>query len=104
MATELRADSLVFLTDVDGVYRDFGTPRQRLVTEGTWRDFDAMVRDPGSSGIGSMKPKMAAACEFVQRTGHPAAIGNLHEAAQVVFGLAGTRIVWESKEERRNAQ
>ncbi len=104
LATELDADSLVFLTDVEGVYRDFGTSSQQLVTEGTWEDFDTMVHDPQASGMGSMKPKMAAACDFVQRTRHPAAIGNLQQAARVVAGLAGTRIVWEAKEERQHAK
>lgn len=104
LATDLGADKLVFLTDVEGVYRDFGTPMQRLVTEGTWEDFDTMVRDPHASGMGSMKPKMAAACDFVQRTGHPAAIGHLQQAARVVSGLAGTRIVSESKEGRQRAK
>ncbi len=103
LAAQLEADHLVFLTDVDGVYRDFGKPTQALVAEGTWEDFDMMMRDPQASGVGSMKPKMAAACDFVKTTGNSAAIGNLQQAARVVSGVAGTRIVWKSKEGRQNA-
>lgn len=101
LAAALRADSLIFLTDVDGVYRDYGTPHMALIAEGTWRDFDAMVHDPEETGVGSMKPKMAAACGFVQATHNPAAIGKLQDAAKVVAGRAGTRIVWGAEEERQ---
>lgn len=104
LATQLGADHMVFLTDVDGVYRDFGTPNQALIAEGTWEDFDIMVQDPEASGVGSMKPKMAAACQFVKTTGHSASIGNLKQAARVVAGLVGTRIVSHVKEERQSAR
>lgn len=104
LAQSLGANSLVFLTDVEGVYRDFGTPSQVLIAEGTWEDFDDMVQDPGALGMGSMKPKMAAACEFVKATRNTAAIGSLQQAAQVVGGRAGTRIVWESEEKQQHAK
>lgn len=102
LAIALDADVLVFLTDVAGVYRDFGTPQRSLIKEGDWSDFDAMARDL-TSGVGSMQPKLAAACDFVQTTKHAAAIGNLQQASLVVNGIAGTRIVWREKEGREIA-
>ena len=41
---------------------------------------------------GSMGPKVAAACEFVASSGHPAAIGSLADIEEIVAGNAGTLI------------
>jgi carbamate kinase len=40
-----------------------------------------------------MGPKVEAACRFAERTGGIAAIGSLDDAAAVVAGSAGTRVV-----------
>ena len=42
---------------------------------------------------GSMGPKVAAACRFVERTGGTSAIGALEDAARIVAGDAGTIVV-----------
>jgi carbamate kinase len=42
---------------------------------------------------GSMGPKVAAAAEFVERTGHRAVIGRLADIEQLVAGTAGTSVV-----------
>ena len=42
---------------------------------------------------GSMKPKIAAALEFVRATGRPCGIGDLHDALALVLGKAGTWII-----------
>ena len=42
---------------------------------------------------GSMKPKIAAAVDFVRKTGRPCGIGDLHDALAVVQGKAGTWII-----------
>jgi carbamate kinase len=86
LATELGAAMLVLLTDVDAVYRDW--PRRdepiRKISPGALRGLPLPE--------GSMGPKAAAACEFVERTGGTAAIGELTEAAALVAGRAGTRV------------
>ncbi|HET9461218.1 MAG TPA: hypothetical protein VFO56_04720, partial [Gaiellaceae bacterium] len=41
---------------------------------------------------GSMGPKVAAACRFVEATGAKAAIGALDDAARIVAGAAGTLV------------
>ena len=41
---------------------------------------------------GSMGPKVAAVCTFVERTGHVARIGSLDDAAALVEGRAGTTV------------
>ncbi|MDH4078012.1 MAG: carbamate kinase, partial [Acidimicrobiia bacterium] len=40
-----------------------------------------------------MGPKVDAACTFVERTGHTAAIGSLTAASALLAGSAGTRIL-----------
>ncbi|MBZ9706199.1 carbamate kinase [Mesorhizobium sp. ESP7-2] len=85
LARQLKADMLLLLTDVDAVYADYGTATARALrrlatTEISGRDFAA----------GSMGPKVAAAIEFVDATGKPAAIGQLDDAVQIVEGERGT--------------
>jgi carbamate kinase len=86
LATSLGADALLLLTDVDAVYRDFGTDTARaipVVTPDEARLLDAPA--------GSMAPKLAAAAGFI--TGKKiAAIGRLQDAVQLLNGGAGTRI------------
>ncbi len=87
LAQGLAADFLLILTDVDGVYVDYGMPDARRLDRAhpdqlQGRHFAA----------GSMGPKLAAACRFVRETGRPAAIGRLEDAAAVLQGVAGTRI------------
>ncbi len=46
----------------------------------------------GTFGVGSMAPKVEAALRFVEATGHPATIGPLERAADVLHGRSGTRV------------
>ena len=88
LAEQLGADLLVLLTDVAAVELDWGTPNARALRETTVQE----LRDHPFAA-GSMGPKIAAASAFVSHTGLPAAIGALSDAAAVVHGTAGTRIV-----------
>ena len=90
LAREVEADLFVMATDVDGVYLDWGTPRQRRLERVTPAD----LRDRAFAG-GSMGPKVEAAARFVERTGMRAAIGGLEEIAAIVDGEAGTQVVRE---------
>lgn len=87
LAERLGADLLVLLTDVAAVELDWGTPNARALRETTVHELRRH-----RFATGSMGPKIAAAVSFVANTGRPAAIGALSEAADVVRGLAGTRI------------
>ncbi|MDI6912006.1 carbamate kinase [Nocardioides sp.] len=88
LAQEIGADLLVIATDVDGVYLDWGTPDQRMLTETTPQALRAF-----DFAAGSMGPKVEAVCRFVERTGRSAAIGSLADIAEIVAGRAGTRVV-----------
>jgi carbamate kinase len=85
LATGLASDALLLLTDVDAVYRDFGTPGARPLRESTPAELRRLRLDPGSMG-----PKVEAACRFVEETGGIAGIGRLEEAEAVLAGAAGT--------------
>jgi carbamate kinase len=87
LATQLNADALLMLTDVDAVYADWdGAKRQPLgsVSTSEMREY--------SFAPGSMGPKVEAAINFAQATGHMAGIGRLEDAAAILRGEAGTRV------------
>ena len=92
VAEEVRAESLILLTDVDGVYRDWGTPHQEHIDLLDAAEAEAM-RLAGAFGSGSMEPKVRACVEFVRAGGRWAAVGALDHAQAVFEGRAGTRIV-----------
>ncbi len=92
LARLVGADVLLILTDVDAVQAGFGTPDARLLRRLTV----AEARDLHTSGEfpeGSMGPKVAAACDFVENGGSRAVITNLASAGDAVFGDAGTQLV-----------
>lgn len=89
LAEGLGADALLLLTDVDGIYRDFGTDAAERI--------ERLAPDEVLSldlPAGSMAPKAQAAARFA--TGGPsrmAGIGRLDEAIAILEGRAGTRVV-----------
>ena len=88
LAREVDADVFVMATDVDGVYYGWGTSEQRRIDRITPAELRA--RD---FAAGSMGPKVAAAAQFVERTGKRAAIGALADIEKIVDGTAGTNVV-----------
>jgi carbamate kinase len=87
LAAELGADVLLLLTDVANVELDYGTPKARAIGSASVAQMRAQ-----SFAAGSMGPKVAAACRFVERTGGEAAIGRLQDAALLLSGSVGTVI------------
>lgn len=87
LALTLAADRLLVLTDVPAVLRDYGTPAALPITA-----IDADELSDIEFPAGSMRPKIDACVQFVQATGHAAAIGALADAAAVLAGRAGTTI------------
>lgn len=91
VATDLGADLLLILTDVDAVYADWGKTTQRAID--TLRIDEAEKLDAeGAFGEGSMAPKVRAAVEYVRRTGGRAIITELSRGLDAVHGRAGTTI------------
>jgi carbamate kinase len=87
LARDVQADLFVMVTDVDGVYVDWGTPKQRKLDRAT----PAELGEHGFAA-GSMGPKVEAAVRFVERTGKRAAIGGLADIEAIVAGTAGTQV------------
>jgi carbamate kinase len=77
----------VMLTDVPNIYADFGTEKQRPITAVHPDALEAM-----GFAAGSMGPKVLGACQFVRKTGHQSAIGQLSDLAAIMTGEAGTLI------------
>ena len=87
LARQLGADALLLLTDVDGVYRGWGTDGARRLEATTLEALPPEDRGPGTMG-----PKVEACADFADATGGVAAIGALTDAAEILEGRAGTRI------------
>ena len=90
LARAVGAEGLLLLTDVDAVYRGWGTPESEAIRR--------MSVDEALEGLaanswpaGSMGPKIRACAEFVRGGGSFAAIGRLEDAAALAWGRAGTR-------------
>ncbi|MEM0458026.1 MAG: carbamate kinase [Sulfolobales archaeon] len=91
LAIGLRASKLVILTDVDGVYLNFGRPDAVLIKDINLEEAMTLIRR-GFLGEGSMKPKVEACVKYVAETGFTCHIGHLEKAVEVVEGKSGTTI------------
>jgi carbamate kinase len=92
LAAELNAAVLLILTNVDGVYRAFGSADQELLHE-LRADDAARMLEAGEFGAGSMGPKVEAAIAFVRSGGSRAIIARLDQGLRAVQREAGTCIV-----------
>ncbi len=88
LAEDLGADLFLMATDVDGVYLDWGTPRQRRLDRVTPEELAGY-----QFAAGSMGPKVEAATRFAAKTDGRAAIGALADIAAITAGTAGTNVV-----------
>lgn len=86
LARQLGADALLLLTDVDAVYRGFGTYQAMPLSKLTVAEARALDMPAGSMG-----PKLQAACDFAQ-AGGISGIGRLQDAVAILDGSAGTRV------------
>jgi len=90
LAQALGADALLLLTDVDAVYRDWGTADAAPIPALTPEIAAQLTLDPGSMG-----PKVEAARAFVSTGdggggGALAGIGRLEAAGDILAGRSGT--------------
>src|SRR5690554_496036 len=86
LAQQLGADALLLLTDVDAIYRDFGTDQSTPLSELIVGEARALDMPAGSMG-----PKLQAACDFAE-AGGISGIGRLQDALAILEGSAGTRV------------
>ncbi|WP_299788439.1 carbamate kinase [uncultured Marivita sp.] len=86
LASDIGADALLLLTDVDAVYQGFGTDQAMPLADLTPDEGRALDMPKGSMG-----PKLLAACDFADRGGL-SGIGRLADALAILNGTSGTRI------------
>jgi len=89
LAVQAGADMLVMLTDVGGVYLDYGRKEQRIIASVGPAELASCM---DSFRAGSMGPKVTAACDFVRQTGQRAAIGALGDFVDMLVGRRGTMV------------
>jgi carbamate kinase len=91
LATQLEAEVLMFMTNVEAVFQGWGTPMARPIRHMSIEEADAMIVG-GSLDAGGMKPKVEAAAGFVRRGGKRAIIARLSEGPAALRGETGTTI------------
>ncbi len=85
LAREINANALLLLTDVDGVYLDWGTPKQLKLDVVAPSALSAH-----SFASGSMGPKVSAAIDFATGGRGMTGIGRLQDALEILEQRAGT--------------
>jgi carbamate kinase len=87
LARRVHGDVLVFLTDVDHVFVNFGTTSARAIEDTSVDELRSL-----QFAAGSMGPKVDAACRFVEETGRRAAIGSIQDFGGLFEGTSGTQV------------
>lgn len=93
LATEIGADLLLILTDVQYVYLEKGNIIQHATLEEMERYYQMGFFPPGSMG-----PKILASIQFLKNRGKRVAIASINKAWQAAKGTTGTQIVHSSNE------
>ena len=92
LAEEVDADVLLILTEVEKVAINCGKPDEKDLYHRSLAEA-ARYAAEGQFGVGSMLPKVQAACEFAKsREGRKAIIGSLEKAPLALEGKSGTLI------------
>lgn len=91
LALEIGADTLMILTEADGVYLNYGKEDQKKLDEMTLEDARRFLEN-GHFPKGSMGPKIDAAIQFLQGGGKKVIISSVEEGDLAIEGKAGTTI------------
>jgi len=91
LATGLGAPRLVITTGVSRVQRGFHTPQAQALEHTTPSELRVLLA-AGEFPAGSMRPKIEAAIDFLERGGEEVIISHPEELALAIDGKAGTRI------------
>lgn len=94
LATQLGAEVLMILTNVEAVYEGWGTPAARPIRRMSAARAEELIA-LGSFDAGGMKPKVEAALGFVRSGGARAIIAQLSDGPAALKGQTGTTITRE---------
>lgn len=97
LATAVKANTLLVLTDVDGAALNYGTDEERFLDTITVREARG-YHEQRHFAAGSMGPKVPAAIRFLENGGESCAIASLENAWSALQGEAGTKISIQRKE------
>jgi len=91
LGREIGAEVLLILTNVDAVYRGYGTKHQEPIRRLDLAGADHLLTGE-ELGTGSMRPKVEAAADFVRAGGRRAVIAELAQGLSALRGESGTTI------------
>jgi len=91
LGREIGAEVLLILTNVDAVYRGYGTKHQEPIRRLDLAGADHLLTGK-ELGTGSMRPKVEAAADFVRAGGRRAVIAELAQGLGALRGESGTTI------------
>ena len=92
LAEAVIADLLLILTDVEKVFLNFGTPKQRALDLVRLEEAKAYQKE-GHFSPGSMGPKVEACLRFLEFGGERAIITCLGKASSALEGKTGTHFI-----------
>jgi carbamate kinase len=82
---------MILSTGVDRVMLNFGRPDEKPIDRMTCREAKAYM-DEGHFASGSMRPKIAAAIDFLEHGGKEVIITQPHHLNTALKGIFGTHI------------
>ena len=91
LAEEVDADIFMIATDVEGAHLNFGQPEETFLSELSSEKAKQYIAD-GQFPAGSMRPKIEAALQFVEKKRGRAVICSIEEIDTAFDGRAGTQI------------
>ncbi len=92
LAKIVKADILLILTDVDGVYLNFGKRNQKKIRKLKLAEAQKYLKAE-QFPAGSMGPKIEACIQFIKQGGNKAIITSLEKADAALKGKSGTMII-----------
>ena len=95
MGRIIRAQELWIITDVEGIYENFGSTQQNIISSITRMEAERLY-DKGSFQKGSIAPKIKAAIHFLKYHGKKVIITSIPRIKDALNGRAGTEIRNES--------
>lgn len=89
LAKLVHAETLLILTNIDGVYIHYAAKNETKFDRLTVRQAKKFLR-AGEFGVGSMKPKVEAALQFLRGGGKHCYIGPWEKPIEILKGKTGT--------------
>jgi carbamate kinase len=91
LAEAINAEMLLILTNVEKVYLNYKTPKERPLDNVNLKDLKKYYKE-GHFPQGSMGPKILAAIRFLESVGEKVIITDVEKGWEAFKGLTGTHI------------